>query len=120
MEAARPHPRKILASPEMATAARPRQFPTFVVEQKLGGAEMPVRPGDRFVLRSGGLFDPVSSAEILPVVRGAGTAESCEKLLRMARQRGGCDNITVAVTPIPDGVQAPAAPKATREYEVLP
>lgn len=81
---------------------------------------MPVRPGDRFVLCSDGLYDLVSSAEILQVVRGAETAEACEKLLRMARQRGGYDNITVAVVAIPDGVQAPAAPKATREYELLP
>jgi PPM family protein phosphatase len=79
---------------------------------------MPVRPGDRFVLCSDGLHDLVSSAEILQVVRDAEPAESCEKLLRMARQRGGYDNITVAVAAIPDGAPAPAAPKATREYEV--
>jgi protein phosphatase len=80
---------------------------------------MPVRPGDRFVLCSDGLHDLVSSAEILQVVRDAETGESCEKLLRMARQRGGYDNITVAVAAIPEGVQAPAAPKVTREFELL-
>jgi len=81
---------------------------------------MPVRPGDRFVLCSDGLYDLVSSAEILQVVRDADAAESCEKLVRMARQRGGYDNITVAVAAIPDGTEAPEAPRATREYELLP
>jgi len=81
---------------------------------------MPVCPGDRFVLCSDGLYDLVSNGEILQVVRGADTAESCEKLLRMARQRGGYDNITVAVAAIPDGVQAPTAAKATKEFELLP
>jgi len=39
-EAVRLHLQKILVSPEMATATRLQQFLTFVVEQKLGGAEI--------------------------------------------------------------------------------
>jgi TolB-like protein/tetratricopeptide (TPR) repeat protein len=38
-EAVRLHLKKILASPEMATATRLQQFLTFVVEQRLGGAD---------------------------------------------------------------------------------
>jgi protein phosphatase len=81
---------------------------------------MPVRAGDRFVLCSDGLHDLVSSEEILQVVRDADPAESCDKLVRMARQRGGYDNITVAVAEIPDGAPSPASANATREYEPLP
>ncbi len=80
---------------------------------------MPVRAGDRFVLCSDGLHDLVSSEEILQVVHDADTAESCDKLVRMARQRGGYDNITVAVAVIPDGAPTPAAANATRECEPM-
>ncbi|HNY40143.1 MAG TPA: protein phosphatase 2C domain-containing protein [Bryobacteraceae bacterium] len=81
---------------------------------------LPLRPGDRFVLCSDGLHDLVSAQEILQVVRDAETDESCDKLLRMARQRGGFDNITVAVAAVPDG-EVPAVPqRSTRECEILP
>jgi PPM family protein phosphatase len=75
------------------------------------------RPGDRFLLCSDGLHELVPASELLDVARNANPHAACRNLVRMARDRGGYDNITVAIAAIPGG-DAPAAMKATRQYEV--
>lgn len=53
--------------------------------------------GNTFVLCSDGLSDKVTPEEILAVVRNESAAGACEKLVDMAKERGGDDNITVIV-----------------------
>ncbi len=53
--------------------------------------------GNTFVICSDGLSDKVTPEEILDVVRGQDVAEACRKLVDMAKDRGGEDNITVIV-----------------------
>ncbi len=56
-----------------------------------------LRPGDRFVLCSDGLYDVVGDDEILRTSMKHDPDAACETLIRMARERGGPDNITVAI-----------------------
>ncbi|WP_321473604.1 Stp1/IreP family PP2C-type Ser/Thr phosphatase [uncultured Paludibaculum sp.] len=78
---------------------------------------LPVQAGDCFLLCSDGLHDLVTNAEIRGVVAGSDTQEACQKLVQMARDRGGYDNITVAIARIPTAEQ-PEAMKPTRQLEV--
>jgi protein phosphatase len=57
----------------------------------------PVKPGDCFVLCSDGLHDPVDDMEIKDAVSRLEPQEACAELVRLARERGGYDNITVVV-----------------------
>ena len=81
---------------------------------------MPVRPGDRFVLCSDGLHDRVPDDDIAAVVAVTTPEEACSKLVEMARQRGGYDNITVAVVAIPPSESVPLILKETRQAPVTP
>ena len=57
----------------------------------------PVQAGDRYVLCSDGLYNPVESGE-LRAAMGQGTPEeACQSLIDLALERGGPDNITVVV-----------------------
>jgi serine/threonine protein phosphatase PrpC len=80
-------------------------------------APMTVKAGDSFVLCSDGLHDLVGDGEIRNVVEGAAPQSACQRLVKMARERGGYDNITVAIAAIPAANGIPAPLKATRECE---
>jgi protein phosphatase len=55
--------------------------------------------GDVYLLCSDGLSDQVSDKEILAVVEGTrGLDQACLTLVELANQRGGIDNVTVAMT----------------------
>lgn len=55
-----------------------------------------VRRGDRVLLCSDGLSSKVAAAEMQEIVLGASdVAEAAEALVRLAKERGGDDNITV-------------------------
>jgi PPM family protein phosphatase len=56
-----------------------------------------VEPGDRFVLCCDGLSNLVDDQEILEIVRDAPLADAPKKLIDLANERGGDDNITVIV-----------------------
>jgi protein phosphatase len=58
---------------------------------------LPIRPGDVFLLCSDGLTDLVDEQELLRVASTQAPAQACEALVALARERGGFDNITVAV-----------------------
>jgi protein phosphatase len=58
---------------------------------------LPVRAGDSFVLCSDGLHDAVSDEEIRQAIESGEAAAACESLVATARERGGYDNITVAI-----------------------
>ena len=56
-----------------------------------------VRRGDKFMLCSDGLSNHVSTAEIGEIVARHGPQKSARKLIQLACDRGGDDNITVVV-----------------------
>jgi PPM family protein phosphatase len=58
---------------------------------------LPVRPGDWFVVCSDGLHGAVGDEEIFQATQCGEAAAACECLVATARERGGYDNITVAI-----------------------
>ena len=73
-----------------------------------------VEPGDRFLLCSDGLSDPVSR-ETIAVALEQGTPEiASQRLIELALRSGGPDNITVVVADVVDGDadDAPELPTA--------
>ena len=57
----------------------------------------PIQVGDAFVLCSDGLYDLVEDEEIKQAVLSGEPGNACERLIVLALQRGGHDNITVGV-----------------------
>lgn len=64
------------------------QVDTFVV---------PPQVGDRYMLCSDGLHGYLEIAEIGPLLQGVGLDVGCQRLIRLANDRGGKDNITCVV-----------------------
>ena len=58
---------------------------------------VPVQDGDHLLLCTDGLWGVVTEQELESAVRGNSPAESCAALVKLARQRGGPDNITVQI-----------------------
>lgn len=56
-----------------------------------------VRHEDRFLVSSDGLHDLVQDAEILEAVSTLAPAAACDRLVALARSRGGHDNISVGI-----------------------
>ena len=86
------------------------------------GAPLPVQVGDKFVICSDGLSDLVEDEEIKETVVAATPDVACQKLIELAKERGGHDNITVGINAImPEGAGAAGAKnlRATRELEAL-
>ncbi len=91
------------------------------VEVALWEEPFPVRTHDRFLLCTDGLYDLVRDEEIHSVAGALAPQAACDRLVQMARDRGGYDNITVSVLAL-----YPLAPESgrdelaeTRESEVL-
>ena len=82
-----------------------------------------VREGDQYLLCSDGLYDLVPDDEISSVLAGAEDVHAAgERLIALARERGGHDNITVGIIAImPEGTGAAEAKnlRATRELEAI-
>jgi PPM family protein phosphatase len=82
-----------------------------------------VREGDRYLLCSDGLHDLVLEDEIAAVLsESEDTHAAGERLITMAKERGGHDNITVGIIAImPEGTGAAEAEnmRTTREVEAL-
>jgi protein phosphatase len=78
-----------------------------IVSRALGGREdpeldIPAEPirlevGDRFLLCSDGLFDLVTDEEILEIASKNHPQEACQKLVALANEKGGRDNVTVQI-----------------------
>ena len=60
-------------------------------------APMALRNGDVLVLCTDGLWGLVQEPEILEIVSGNDPKTACAELVKVARQRGGPDNITLQV-----------------------
>jgi protein phosphatase len=58
---------------------------------------LPVHEGDDLLLCTDGLWGVVTEEALESAVRGKSPAECCAALVKLARQRGGPDNITVQV-----------------------
>lgn len=54
-------------------------------------------PGDVFVLCTDGLTNHVCNSEILAMASTYTSEEACTKLVELAKQRGGSDNITIQI-----------------------
>jgi protein phosphatase len=75
------------------------------------GQPFPVRADDQFILCTDGLSDVVHDEEIKAMALAEEPATACEKLIALAKARGGHDNITVGVVRINE-----AAPIACPEH----
>lgn len=62
---------------------------------------MPLQKGDQLLLCSDGLTDLVDDLEILAVLQQATLEHAAQRLIEMANQRGGHDNITVIAIGVP-------------------
>ncbi|MBV9512899.1 MAG: serine/threonine-protein phosphatase [Mycobacteriaceae bacterium] len=60
------------------------------------------RTGDRYLLCSDGLSDPVSQDTILEALQIADVHESADRLIELALRGGGPDNVTVVVADVVD------------------
>jgi protein phosphatase len=81
---------------------------------------LPVQEGDCFVLCSDGLYDLVEDEEVKQAVITQEPDAACNRLIAMAKERGGHDNITVAVVSLkPLGFAASRPVRETREFEVM-
>lgn len=90
------------------------------IELAVGQKPFPAREGDCFILCSDGLYDLVEDQEIKRVVLAEDPNSACETLIAMAKQRGGHDNITVAIISLkPIGFEASRQVRITRELEVI-
>ena len=57
-----------------------------------------IKPGDSIVLCSDGLWELVLEYEMAEIINAAATPqEACDKLIALANERGGHDNISVIV-----------------------
>lgn len=81
-----------------------------------------VRAGDTFLLCSDGLYDLVEDDELRDVLRGELPQTACTRLVELARERGGPDNISVGIVALSDPTHADRkdAVKATRAIPVAP
>lgn len=75
-------------------------------QQAINNQGVTLQTGDRLLLCSDGLTDLVSDEEILAAFDGGDADLTVDKLIDLANQRGGHDNITIITYEIPDGIQA--------------
>jgi serine/threonine protein phosphatase PrpC len=67
-----------------------------------------VRAGDRFLLCCDGLSNAVSDEELCGLVAGDDLSESCRRMVDLANERGGTDNVTVVLAEVSgEGLLAP-------------
>ncbi len=77
------------------------------LEVELTRLDEPLRPGDTLLLCSDGLHGQVVESELARLASGESLHRACEQLIDLANQRGGPDNITVALARL-------EAPEVTR------
>jgi protein phosphatase len=69
-----------------------------------------VRLGDRYLLCSDGLSDPVSDETIQDAMKIPDVTESADRLIELALRGGGPDNVTVVVADVVDNDFGPTQP----------
>jgi len=69
-------------------------------------ATFPLLPDSTLLLCSDGLFDMLTSAEMIPVLKQAiSLRDKVRELIRLANDKGGKDNITVVLIDYPDFIR---------------
>ena len=68
------------------------------------------RAGDRYLLCSDGLSDPVSDETILDALQIPDVTDSADRLIELALRGGGPDNVTVVVADVVDDDYGPTQP----------
>lgn len=111
LEEARHHPDKNVVTRCLGTRAQ--------VEVSSWPEPLAMQPGDHFLLCSDGLYDQVEDEEICAIVGPRKAADACEELIRVAKERGAPDNVTVAVVGLQPTIPSPRASRVTRQVEVL-
>lgn len=71
-----------------------------VVEIALSQDPRPIKIGDFFILCTDGLYDVVSDDEIREITLSAVPHLACQKLIDLAKAKGGYDNISVGILAI--------------------
>jgi protein phosphatase len=61
---------------------------------------LPLEPGDILLMATDGLHGLVTDQELLATAAALDPAEACKELVRMAKERGGFDNITLQILKI--------------------
>ncbi len=78
-----------------------------------------LRPEDRFLLCTDGLYDLLDEATILATARDVHPQVGCDRLVTLARNAGGHDNISVAILSMAAANQpAAAGARETRAVEI--
>ena len=107
-EDARHHPNKNIIISALGSAPE--------IETSRWEAPLPIHEGDSFVVCSDGLYDLVEDKEINEAVRDSFPQDACSRLVALAKERGGYDNITVGIVNVVSSRKADsAAVQPTRE-----
>lgn len=89
------------------------------VEVSIWAEPMPIRQDDRFLLCSDGLHDLIDDVRILETAAELDNSAVALKLIEMAKEQGGYDNITVALLRVKSPTGEPLRDaKSTREILV--
>lgn len=78
--------------------------PREIVRPEIKAQPVTLIEGDSFLLCTDGLSSLVHDEELFSIVLNAPTQQACNTLVALAKQRGGHDNITVAIARIGDEV----------------
>ena len=78
--------------------------PREIAKPEIAAEPFKLIEGDQFVLCTDGLTSLVHDEEIYDIVKNAPSAQACATLVELAKQRGGHDNVTVAIATIGDEV----------------
>ncbi|MES4890500.1 PP2C family serine/threonine-protein phosphatase [Streptomyces sp. NPDC096012] len=92
----------------------PGRRTTSIVTQCLGGTRMyravrahvtaePLSPGDRYLICTDGLTDPLPTEVLDEAMRGHDDSRAAYELWKAAIEAGGPDNITLAIVRVADG-----------------
>jgi protein phosphatase len=73
-----------------------------------------LQPGDRLLMSTDGLTDLVEDKEMNSALRRLPSKEAVETLVRLARTRGGFDNITAVLLEVPGEAPVQGPPSPTR------